>query len=156
MENNGIDGVVLYEDADHKFIWLGSESKQRKGAVQTMQYLIVDRGRGVLLDPGGVHLFSRVVTAISRFISVDKIDTIFFSHQDPDVSSGIALWLGITKAKIYISSLWVRFMPHFGIVDISRMVPIPDKGMSISLPSGSNMKCIPSFYAFSRAVRFIR
>ena len=149
MENNGIDGVVLYEDADHKFIWLGSESKQRKGAVQTMQYLIVDRGRGVLLDPGGVHLFSRVVTAISRFISVDKIDTIFFSHQDPDVSSGIALWLGITKAKIYISSLWVRFMPHFGIVDISRMVPIPDKGMSISLPSGSNMKCIPSHFMHS-------
>ena len=138
MENNGIDGVVLYEDADHKFIWLGSESKQRKGAVQTMQYLIVDRGRGVLLDPGGVHLFSRVVTAISRFISVDKIDTIFFSHQDPDVSSGIALWLGITKAKIYISSLWV-----------SRMVPIPDKGMSISLPSGSNMKCIPSHFMHS-------
>ena len=149
MENSGIDGIVLYEDADHKFIWLGSESKQRKGAVQTMQYLIIDRGRGVLLDPGGVHLFSRVVTAVSRFISVDKIDTIFFSHQDPDVSSGIALWLGITKAKIYISSLWVRFMPHFGIVDLSRMVPIPDKGMSISLPSGSNMKCIPSHFMHS-------
>ena len=32
MENSGIDGIVLYEDADHKFIWLGSESKQRKGA----------------------------------------------------------------------------------------------------------------------------
>lgn len=61
MENNGIDGVVLYEDADHKFIWLGSESKQRKGAVQTMQYLIVDRGRGVLLDPGGVHLFPELL-----------------------------------------------------------------------------------------------
>ena len=149
MENSDIDGIVLYEDEDHKFIWLGSESKQRKGAVQTMQYLIIDRGRGVLLDPGGVHLFSRVVTAVSRFISVDKIDTIFFSHQDPDVSSGIALWLGITKAKIYISSLWVRFMPHFGIVDLSRMVPIPDKGMSISLPSGSNMKCIPSHFMHS-------
>ena len=149
MENSDIDGIVLYEDADHKFIWLGSESKQRKGAVQTMQYLIIDRGRGVLLDPGGVHLFSRVVTAVSRFISVDKIDTIFFSHQGPDVSSGIALWLGITKAKIYISSLWVRFMPHFGIVDLSRMVPIPDKGMSISLPSGSNMKCIPSHFMHS-------
>ncbi|AGT45130.1 MBL fold metallo-hydrolase [Treponema pedis] len=146
---NNIDGIVLYEDNDHKFIWLGSESKNRKGAVQTMQYLIIDHGRGVLLDPGGVHLFSRVVTAVSRFISVDKIDTIFFSHQDPDVSSGIALWLGVTKAKVYISGLWVRFMPHFGIVDISRIIAIPDKGLNIALPSGAYMRCIPSHFMHS-------
>ena len=55
-----VKGIVLYEDNDHKFIWLGSEGKYRKGAVQTMQYLIIDRGRGALLDPGGVHLFSHV------------------------------------------------------------------------------------------------
>lgn len=109
IQNDDVHGKILYEDNQHKFIWLGSESQYRKGAVQTMQYLIIDNGRGVLLDPGGVHLFSRVVTAVSRFISVDKIDTIFFSHQDPDVSSGIALWLGITNAKVYISELWVRF-----------------------------------------------
>lgn len=144
-----VQGKVLYEDADHKFIWLGAETKYRKGAVQTMQYLIINNGRGILLDPGGVHLFSQVVTAVSRFISVDKIDTIFFSHQDPDVSSGIALWLGVTQAKIYISSLWIRFMPHFGIVDISRMIPIPDKGMTISLPSGNKMRCIPSHFMHS-------
>lgn len=148
-KSNNIEGIVLYEDTNHKFIWLGSEGKYRKGAVQTMQYLIIDNGRAVLLDPGGVHLFSRVVTAISHFISIDKIDAIFFSHQDPDVSSGIGLWLGITKAKIYISSLWVRFMPHFGIVDISRITPIPDKGMSIPLPSGANMRCIPSHFMHS-------
>ena len=147
--NTDVKGKVLYEDADHKFIWLGCETKYRKGAVQTMQYLIIDKGRGILLDPGGVHLFSQVVTAVSRFISVDKIDIIFFSHQDPDVSSGIALWLGVTKAKVYISSLWMRFMPHFGIVDISRMNGIPDKGMSIPLPSGSQMRCVPSHFMHS-------
>ena len=95
----------------------GTEQKYSKGVIQTMQYLIIDQGRGVLLDPGGVHLFSRVVAAVSRYISIDKIDHIFFSHQDPDVSSGIALWLGVTKAKVHISSLWTRFLPHFGIVD---------------------------------------
>ena len=144
IQNDDVHGKILYEDNQHKFIWLGSESQYRKGAVQTMQYLIIDNGRGVLLDPGGVHLFSRVVTAVSRFISVDKIDTIFFSHQDPDVSSGIALWLGITNAKVYISELWVRFLPHFGIVDTTRVIGIPDKGMDIQLASGSLMKCVPS------------
>ena len=78
IDSSEVHGIVLYEDDEHKFVWLGSESKYREGAVQTMQYLIIDRGRGVLLDPGGVHLFSRVVTAVSRFISVDKIDAIFF------------------------------------------------------------------------------
>ena len=149
IEDSEVHGIVLYQDDDHKFIWLGSESKYRKGAVQTMQYLIIDHGKGVLLDPGGVHLFSRVVTAVSRFISVDKIDTIFFSHQDPDVSSGIALWLGITHAKVYISNLWIRFLPHFGIVDTNRMIGIPDKGMDIKLPSGSLMKCVPSHFMHS-------
>ena len=149
IQNDDIYGKILYEDNEHKFIWLGAETQYRKGAVQTMQYLIINNGRGVLLDPGGVHLFSRVVTAVSRFISVDKIDTIFFSHQDPDVSSGIALWLGITNAKVYISELWVRFLPHFGIVDTNRMIGIPDKGMDITLPSGSLMKCVPSHFMHS-------
>ena len=149
IQSEEVHGKVLYEDDEHKFIWLGAETAYRKGAVQTMQYLIINRGRGVLLDPGGVHLFSRVVTTVSRFISVDKIDTIFFSHQDPDVSSGIALWLGITNAKVYISELWVRFLPHFGIVDTNRMIGIPDKGMDIALPSGSRMKCIPAHFMHS-------
>ena len=149
IDSSEVHGIVLYEDDEHKFVWLGSESKYREGAVQTMQYLIIDRGRGFLLDPGGVHLFARVVNAVSRFISVDKIDAIFFSHQDPDVSSGIALWLGITKAKVYISDLWVRFLPHFGIVDTARVVGIPDKGMDIALSSGSRMRCVPSHFMHS-------
>ena len=149
IQNDDVHGKILYEDNQHKFIWLGSESQYRKGAVQTMQYLIIDNGRGVLLDPGGVHLFSRVVTAVSRFISVDKVDTIFFSHQDPDVSSGSALWLGITNAKVYISELWVRCVPHFGIVDTTRVIGIPDKGMDIQLASGSLMKCVPSHFMHS-------
>ena len=65
--DSGGNGIILYEDEQHKFIWLGSEGKYRKGAVQTMQYLIIDNGRGVLLDPGGGHLFSRDVTSVTLF-----------------------------------------------------------------------------------------
>jgi flavorubredoxin len=149
IDEQDITGKILYEDEDHKFIWLGTEAKYRKGIVQTMQYLIIDKGRGTLLDPGGVHLFSRVVAAVSRYISIDKIDTIFFSHQDPDVSSGIALWLGVTSAKVYVSALWTRFLPHFGIVDSSRVIPIEDAGSSIRLPSGAEMKFIPAHFMHS-------
>lgn len=143
------NGRILYEDNDHKFIWLGSDPIYRKGVVQTNQFLIIDRGSGTLLDPGGVHLFSRVVAMSSRFISLDKIDHIFFSHQDPDVSSGITLWLGVTRARVHVSNLWLRFLPHFGIIDNSRIVGIEDAGSNLRLPGGSQLRFVPSHFLHS-------
>ena len=143
------NGKILYEDQDHKFIWLGADPESTSGVVQTNQYLIIDRGRGVLLDPGGIHLFARVVAIASRYIPLDRIDSIFFSHQDPDVSSGIALWLGVTTAKIYVSSLWLRFLPHFGIVDQSRVLGIETHGNALKLQSGASLRFIPAHFLHS-------
>jgi len=151
LEDKERAGLKLAGDADHSFIWLGAGSHDQRGVVQTMQYLVMDQGRGLLLDPGGVHLFPRVVAAVSRHIALDRIDKIFFSHQDPDVSSGIALWLGVTPAKIHISSLWTRFLPHFGIVDNSRIQPIEETGAAIRMQSGAELVFVPSHYMHSPA-----
>jgi flavorubredoxin len=140
---------VLYEDEDHKYIWLGWAEGYEEGIIQTNQYLIINKGRGILLDPGGVHLFSKVVSEISRYIDLESIDTIIFSHQDPDVSSGIALWLGITDADIYIPGLWTRFVPHFGIVDIRKIVPVATKGTVLPLPSGKRLIVLPAHFLHS-------
>jgi flavorubredoxin len=149
IDKADLNGKILFDDGEHKFIWLGSDPEYQRGVVQTMQYLIIDKGRGWLLDPGGTHLFSRVVASASRFISLDKIEAIFFSHQDPDVSSGIALWLGVTPAKIHISELWIRFLPHFGIVDTSRIVGIEDGGKTMTLASGAKISFVPSHFMHS-------
>jgi flavorubredoxin len=149
MSDDG-NGQILYEDGDHKFIGIGTTGDFRSGAVQTLQYLIIDKNKGWLLDPGGVHLFARVVAGVSRHISLDRIEGILFSHQDPDVSSGIALWMGVTKAKVWISSLWTRFLPHFGIFDSSRVLPIeeiPDR--SLTLPSGAALRFVPTHFMHS-------
>ncbi|MBN2875364.1 MAG: MBL fold metallo-hydrolase [Spirochaetales bacterium] len=151
IEGKESAGLVLYADDEHQFIWLGADNSGKQGVVQTMQYLIIDKGRGTLLDPGGVHLFPRVVAAASRFISLDRIDTIFFSHQDPDVSSGIALWLGVTSAKIYIAELWIRFIPHFGIVDHTRIVAVESAGKALRLASGAELLFVPTHYMHSPA-----
>jgi flavorubredoxin len=139
-------GSVIFEEGAHKVVWLGWDREDRSEAVQTNQYLIVHNGKGILLDPGGVHLFSRVVAAVSNYINIDDIETIFFSHQDPDVSSGIALWLGITSAKIHISELWLRFMPHFGIIDQKRLVGVPDNGARLQLAGGGSLEFIPAHF----------
>jgi len=149
INQTDLNGRVLFDQGNHTFIWLGSDPNYRRGVVQTNQYLIIDNGKGYLLDPGGIHLFARVVSSVSRYISIDKIAGIFFSHQDPDVSSGIALWLGVTEAKIYVSNLWLRFLPHFGIVDSSRVLGIEDGNKSLSLPSGSKFSFIPAHFLHS-------
>ena len=141
-------GYVLFEEDDHKVIWLGWDDDVSSGAVQTNQYLIINSGKGILLDPGGVHLFSRVVSVVSRYINLDDIESIFFSHQDPDVSSGIALWLGVTRATVYIHDLWVRFVPHFGLVDSARIIPLDDEGGDISCGRGY-IHAVPAHFLHS-------
>ncbi len=149
ISKDDINGRILYKDEDHQFIWLGADPESASGVVQTNQYLIIHKGRGLLMDPGGVHLFARAVAVVSRYIDLDRIDTIFFSHQDPDVSSGIALWLGVTKAKIYISSLWLRFLPHFGLVDQKRIIGIEDFGPTLKLGEDTELHFIPAHFLHS-------
>jgi len=149
IREEDINGRILYQDDAHKFIWLGADPENKKGVVQTNQFLIIDRGRGILLDPGGIHLFARVVSVASRYINIDNIDTIIFSHQDPDVSSGIALWLGATKARVYIPSLWIRFLPHFGIVDENRIKGIEEEESTLKLGSGAELVFIPTHFLHS-------
>lgn len=148
MGNDNSYGKILYKDDEHQFIWLGADEEEDTGVIMTNQFLIIHKGRGILLDPGGLHLFSRVVSVASRFINLDDIDAIFFSHQDPDVSSGIALWLGVTKAKIYISGLWVRFLPHFGLIDTKRISPLNKPVMEIPL-GGTVLKALPAHFLHS-------
>jgi flavorubredoxin len=76
------------------------------------------------------------------------VESIFFSHQDPDVSSGIALWLGICKAQVYISTLWTRFIPHFGLIDHRRITPLTEEKLTLDL-AGYSLKLIPSHFMHS-------
>ncbi|PLV58052.1 MBL fold metallo-hydrolase [Thermotoga sp. KOL6] len=144
-----LENEILYDDGQHKFFFLGWEEKEEE-IVQTNQYLILDGDEGVLLDPGGAHVFPRVMSNVAEITDLSKIRHIFYTHQDPDVTSGILLWLSICeKAKIYISSLWVRFLPHFGIFDQRRIVPIPDSGTRIRLSSGRELEVLPAHFLHS-------
>jgi len=146
----GTENLTLYDDGQHKFIFLAWEEQEEEGIVQTNQYLIVDGNEAMLLDPGGAHVFPRVLANVSEVIEPSKIKYIFFTHQDPDVTSGITLWLSIAEnAKIYISALWTRFLPHFGIYDQRRVVALPDKGDKLRLPSGTELEFIPTHYLHS-------
>ncbi len=142
--------VALYEDETHKFYLLGSSENEDEGIVQVNQYVVVDGEEAALLDPGGAHVFARVLAEVSEIIGLERVKYIFFTHQDPDVVSGITLWMSIIPhAKVYISNLWTRFLPHFGIYDQRKIVALPDKGGKIQFSSGVTLDIIPAHYLHS-------
>ncbi|NLL36773.1 MAG: MBL fold metallo-hydrolase [Fretibacterium sp.] len=144
------ESFPLFEQEGHRFVMLGWEEKEEGVAIQTNQYIIFSGDEAVLLDPGGAHVFPRVLANVAEIADIKKIRHIFYSHQDPDVVSGITMWLSMAeKATAHISGLWVRFLPHFGVYDTKRISPIPDKGQTLTLASGKNLIAVPSHFLHS-------
>lgn len=105
------------------------------GDVQANQNLIIHGDKGMLLDPGGNKLFSKLVAEISKFIPPQKLEYLFLSHQDPDVGAGLNGWLLVTDAKICYPEIWERFIPSFCTKSLAanRVLAIPDRGMRLKL-----------------------
>ena len=140
---------IVYESPNHKFVWLGRDETGLEEGVQTNQYLIVNNGRGTLLDPGGFGVFSRVAVNLSEFVDPEKVDHIFLCHQDPDVGGGLASWMDMTPARIHVSALWIRFLIHYGVTALDRIEGIPDNGGSLTLSSGNRLEFIPAHFLHS-------
>ena len=143
------DNEVLYDDGKHKFIMLGTDISGEEG-IPVNQFLVIDGNEAILLDPGGAHVFATVLANVSEIIDPTMLTGLFYSHQDPDVTSGIMMWLNVSeRAKVYISELWIRFLPHFGVYDANRVIGIPDKGMDLRFSSGNVLHVIPAHYLHS-------
>ncbi len=128
-----------------RWIYFGREAGRNKVLIDTNQYLIIDGEQGLLLDPGGLEIFPAVFPAVSREISVDHIEAIFSSHQDPDVISSLAMWLSVCPdLKVYGSRVWAGFIPHFG--GGLAIEAIPDEGMTLPLGATHDLLLIPAHY----------
>ena len=141
--------VVLFDNGTHKAILL-DDYGSGGFAVQANQYVIVDGASGMILDPGGHKIYSKVLAATTGLLGRAKLETIFLSHQDPDIVAAVNGWLMTTDATAYLSSLWIRFVAHFGIDRLveSRLLPIPDHGMTLTL-GATTMKIIPAHFLHS-------
>ncbi len=120
---------AIYNTPEQKVIFF--EEPTPASAVQANQVLIIHKGEGVLLDPGGYKVFSKLLSDISIYIPPSQIKYIFLSHQDPDIVAALNGWLMNTKAQAYISKLWMRFLPHFGLDSQleNRVIPIDGVGL---------------------------
>ena len=104
--------ISLFDRDDHRFVLLNESEPGEENGVRSNQYLVTHGDAGVLLDPGGWGVMPRVLTEMLRYIQPDQLRAIILSHQDPDIVGGIGTWLEMTRPQVYVSALWMRFLPH--------------------------------------------
>ena len=140
---------ILFDSGDHRNILL-EDFASGGTAVQANQHLIIHHGAGMILDPGGHKVYNRVLSSTMDHLRGGTLRYLFLSHQDPDIVAAANGWLMTTDADAYCSTLWLRFIPHFGIDRLveKRLIGIPDEGMVLDL-AGCRLLIIPAHFLHS-------
>lgn len=140
---------ILYDDGTHKCVMFSFDDESHEDSFLSVnQFLIVQNGEGILVDPGSEAIFDELYDAVSEHVPIANIKFIFFSHQDPDVAGSIGQWSISTSAKFIMSSLWVRFMSHYGFMEMSRVMSLPDQGAKLKF-GGDALKFVPAHFLHS-------
>jgi flavorubredoxin len=140
---------TLYEDGTHRNVML--EDFGLGGlAVQANQHLIVHGTEAMILDPGGHKVYAKALSETTSILGSTELRYIFLSHQDPDIVAAVNGWLMTTDAIAYVSSIWTRFVAHFGLDHLveDRLLPIPDEGMILEL-GGTELLVLPAHFLHS-------
>ena len=141
--------ITLFKSENHRFILLNESEPGEEDGIRSNQYMILHEDSAALLDPGGFGVMPRVLAEMLRYTGPDKLNAIVLSHQDPDIVGGISTWIELTKAPIYVSKIWMRFLPHYGIKSMDRFIGVPDSGMSLAVSDGFELKLIPAHFLHS-------
>ncbi|HMV53416.1 MAG TPA: MBL fold metallo-hydrolase [Rhodocyclaceae bacterium] len=139
---------VIYSEGSHRWLAITRDPERPDYLIDTNEYLIAHDGHAVLCDPGGTEIFPAVFSAVSEQFDPRQIETIFASHQDPDIISSLALWLEFNpRIKCHVSWLWASFIPHFG-GNADTFVAIPDGGAKLAV-GAATLEAVPAHYLHS-------
>lgn len=139
---------ILFERGHHRWVMFARDPNKPEKIIDTNQYMIVNRDQAILLDPGGIELFSAMLGCVVKEVPIEHIKHLFASHQDPDIISSLGLWdKALPSATLHSPWLWEGFIRHFGMESI-QFSPIKDKGGKVSL-SGHDLHFIPAHYMHS-------
>ena len=135
-------------DQRHQWIVFGRDPEKPDSIIDTNQYLVRNDGRALLLDPGGIEIFSSMLSAVLHHVPVEQITDLFASHQDPDIISSLGLWdQALPKGRLHAPWIWEGFIRHFGLNNI-KYEAIADEGGEIQLGS-IKLMMIPAHYVHS-------
>ncbi len=140
--------VALFDNGTHKNIFFNDLTSGNM--VEANQHVIIDNNEGMILDPGGHKIHTKLFALLPDHLPINNLKHIFFSHQDPDIIAAANGWLMVTDAEAHLPNIWMRFIPHFGIDDLvaNKLKPIQDQGQDIQLGSCA-LKAVPAHYLHS-------
>jgi flavorubredoxin len=146
-----VQANILFENDEHMVLTF--TDLVRGEGIQSNQLAIIQEGHSAIFDPGGDLTYMPLSMAITKYVKVKDIDYVIATHQDPDIVSSLDKWLMYSEAKIVVSRLWERFVPHLvpGYMKDKaegRMIAIPDQGMNIPM-AHSMIKAIPAHFLHS-------
>lgn len=139
--------ITIFDEA-YQWIFFGRDPDKAENIIDTNQYLIKDGNRSLLLDPGGIEMFSAMLASVTRHVRIEDIAELFASHQDPDIISSLGLWdKALPHARLHAPWLWEGFIRHFGCNNIE-YVGIPDEGCELEL-NNTQITFVPAHYLHS-------
>ncbi|WIT10200.1 MBL fold metallo-hydrolase [Paucibacter sediminis] len=130
--------VELFRRDQHVCLMFSKLSTEDGEAVQSNQFLLVNRGTGAILDPGGNIAYNELYLGMTAHFPPHKLAAILASHADPDIIASLDRWMTASSAPVYISRIWERFAPHFCKPGktLGRVIGIPDAGARLRLGEG--------------------
>lgn len=143
--------IELFNDGKHVCLMFTDLVEEENGnSVQSNQFLIVNNGNGILLDPGGVMTYNELFVSMGKYFPPKKLEYVFASHADPDIIASLSRWITGSETRLLISRVWSRFVPHFcpqGKTD-GRIIPIPDEGTLLPL-GDTTFQIVPAHFLHS-------
>jgi len=142
---------ILYQKDNH--LVLTFSDLVTGDGIQSNQLVIINNGHSAIFDPGGDLTYMPLSMALARYVKVKDLDYVIATHQDPDIVSSLDKWLMYSNAKVVISRLWDRFIPHLvpGYMkdkETGRIVSIPDQGGNFYIGE-AKIKAIPAHFLHS-------
>ncbi|MDD1794618.1 FprA family A-type flavoprotein [Enterovibrio makurazakiensis] len=135
----------IYSGETHQWFMFGRDPSKPEKIIDTNQYMIRTPKSALLMDPGGIEIFSAMLASVVKQVPITQITHLFASHQDPDIISSLGLWdTALQDAKLHAPWLWEGFIRHFGMENIE-YAPIADEGGSLVL-NGVEVRFIPAHY----------
>ena len=102
---------TLFEGSSHTWLMFGRDAAKPEKIIDTNQYMVMTKDNALLMDPGGIELFSSMLATVIKQVPVDKITHLFASHQDPDIISSLGLWDQALKgATLHSPWIWESFI----------------------------------------------
>lgn len=139
---------LLFDGPTHQWIVFGRDPEKSERVIDTNQYMVKTKNEAILLDPGGIELFSQMLAAVVHHIPVRQITQLFASHQDPDIISSLGLWdKTLSNATLHAPKIWEGFLRHYGCNSI-KYAPIPDEGGVLKI-DGIELQLVPAHYMHS-------